>query len=442
MMKPMLTSRVHLPHIHALADKLVSDIRHRGLSVGDRYLTRAEVSELLGVQKAMAGKAMRHLAEQRILISKQRAGTFIGPGLKRKGRSKVQTVYVLLTAGDPAYTALAFQPFVVGIRQALPEVNVQFTFVPDNDPLPYIQDLVDGAQASGHFAGMVLVSCPFKAYSYVAELGVPAAVFGTLHSSTLPIGSVDADNFQCGRLLTQYLIDRGHRRIAVLTTGAGRPGDNFFVDAIVDSLTSAGLPPNSLMQRSVRDDIHALRIFADELLARQERPTAIITRGADRAGNIAAAAANLGLVVPDDIEIAFDTGSIPLAAAELGLVAPNDPDIIGDHITHTRPGIDLSSFPHVTPTLSLTEIFGLVGEILKEMIEGGAPHPKHVVVPVEFHKPQRTSKKYAVSLPGSTSTMKTEQFHDSEPHDPAPRSSYRNSLGTVSCGLPNGRHRP
>ena len=48
-----------------LAERLVADIRHRGLAVGDRYLTAEEVCRVLGVGKTAATKAMRHLAEAR-----------------------------------------------------------------------------------------------------------------------------------------------------------------------------------------------------------------------------------------------------------------------------------------------------------------------------------------------------------------------------------------
>jgi LacI family transcriptional regulator, xylobiose transport system transcriptional regulator len=365
MMKHMLTEQLHLPHITALADKVVTDIRHRGLSVGDRYLTTAEVGRMLGVQKAMANKAMRHLAEQGVLISRQRAGTFIGPGLKRHKRSKVRTIYVLLPAGDPSATRWAFQPFIAGVRSVLPEINVQFTFVPENDPLGYIEELIAGQRAAGQFAGVVAVSCSPEVYRYLAELCEPAVVYGSLYSSDLPIASVDLDNRQSGRLLTQYLVDRGHRRMAVLMTGAGLPGHNTFIDGIGDVLTTAALPANALIHRLIRNDLQALQSTAKELLEGPDPPTAVITRGSIQAQAVASVASSLGLAVPGDLEIVFD------------------------HEDQTTPHINMASYPRVAPKSSFVDIAAVIAEVLKEVSEGASSPPKRVLIPVEFCKSER-----------------------------------------------------
>ena len=86
--------------LRRVAERLVTDIRHRGLTVGDRYLTTVEVGQSLGVGKDAASKVMRHLAEQQILISRRRSGTFIGPASTNR-HSKVKTVYVLVSRGRP-----------------------------------------------------------------------------------------------------------------------------------------------------------------------------------------------------------------------------------------------------------------------------------------------------------------------------------------------------
>ena len=189
MMKDMLSTEMHHPHVDALAERLVVDIRRRGLGVGDRYMTVEAVSQMLGVRRAVAGKAIRQLAYRGILIPKQRTGTFVGAGLKKEARSKIRTVFVLLSAEDPSARHWSYQPFIAGIRSQIPEVNVQFTFVSESDPVEYVRELIDGARSLGQFAGIVAVSCPTEVYSLLAELRVPAVVFGSLYSPDLPITS-------------------------------------------------------------------------------------------------------------------------------------------------------------------------------------------------------------------------------------------------------------
>ena len=360
----MSDTEIHTQHVRALADKLLSDIRHRNLGVGDRYLSTQMVSRMLGIRKSVAGKAIRHLAERQILVVRPRSGTFIGEGMKKNGRSIVQTVIVLLPAEDPVNSHWSTQPFITGIRNEFPGVNVQFAYVPDNNPVPYVRELIEDLQSLGHFAGVVSVSCPPEVYRFLAELHVPAVVYGSLYSSELPISSVDLDNFECGRLLTQYLISRGHSRLALVMTGGGRPGNNLFLDGIGNTLNVAGLGHGKLLHRLVPNDIESLRVTVKNILVDQaEHPTAIITRGCVQGHTVASVATELGLTIPDDLEVAFD------------------------HVDETTPHIDISAYPRVVSKSSFAEIAAIIGKNLKEMSENISSCKKREVIPVEFLEP-------------------------------------------------------
>jgi DNA-binding LacI/PurR family transcriptional regulator len=359
-------TETHLPHVALLAERLVADIRQRGLTVGDRYLTADEVCRTLGVGKTTATRAMRHLAERGILVSRQRSGTFIGRAGAQTRDSKVQTVFVLLPAGDPSTSHWLFQPFIAGIHTEIPDVNVQFTFVPEREPVSYVRELIDIARASGQFAGVVAVSGSAAVYRYLVELRVPAVVYGSVYSSELPIAAVDSDNYQGGQLLTQYLIDRGHRRIAFLMTGAGLPGNNLFLDGINGALAAAGLLPTVLIPRLIQNDIEALRAIARELVEGANRPTAIITRGSAQVEALASVAEDAGLAVPNDLEIVFDYDQ----------TTPHP---------HTPP------YPRIQPKLPFAEIAAMIGRMLKEMAVGATAHPKRVMIPMELCEPERHS---------------------------------------------------
>ncbi len=363
----MPTTKIDHPQINALAERLIADIRRRGLGIGERYLTVEAVSQMLNVRRAVAGKAIRLLAERGILIPKQRTGTFVGPGLKKKTRSKVRTVFVLLSAEDPSARHWSYQPFIAGIRNQIPDINVQFTFVSDNDPVGYVRELIDGAQSLGQFAGVIAVSCPTEIYSFLADLHVPAVVFGSLYTPDLPITSIDADNALNARLLTQYLVDRGHRRIALLIASAGHPGDNAFLDGVCDVLSEAGLPPNTLLHRLSRSQLEGIRAMAKELLERPDRPTAVITRGSYPVEAVASVASSLGLRVPDDLEIVFD------------------------HANETTPCIDPALYTHIEPAISFVEIAEVIGRLLKEMSEGAGRPAERTCIPVRMCDRLRTS---------------------------------------------------
>ncbi|MCC7083483.1 MAG: substrate-binding domain-containing protein [Pirellulales bacterium] len=367
MMDDMINTEIHPPHISALADKLVIDIRRRGLSVGDRYLTTEVVSRMLGVRKAVAGKAMRQLADRQILISKPRGGTFVGPGLGRQNRSKVQTIYVLIPTEDPSASYWSFQPFIAGIRGEIAGVNVQFTFLPDEDPVGYVRESIHVSLESGQLAGIVAVSSPPSVLRCLAELRLPTVLYGTPYSSELPISYVETDNLRIGRLMVEYLLGRGHKRIAVLMTGAGRPGNDLLIDGAIEALAAAGLAPNAMILRSVRNDVEAYRATAKELMARSDRPTAIFTRGGLQAAALASIASDVGLDVPDDLEIIFEHGT-------------------HDQTVHH---FDVKQYPRVESTLSYVETAAMIGKMLKEMSAGMPPKAHRVLIPVTLHEPDR-----------------------------------------------------
>jgi LacI family transcriptional regulator len=192
-------------------------------------------------------------------------------------------------------------------------------------------------------------------------------VYGSVYPTGLPISSVDKDNFQSGRLLTEYLIGHGHRRIAFLMTGGGLPGNNIFLDGISDALTAGGLPPNALVSRMMGNDMEAFQAVTQELLESPDRPTAIITRVSVQVGAVAVAASNAGLRVPDDVEIVFERED------------------------HNQPasGVDPTSYPRVQCKLTPTEIAALIGKILREVSEGVSPRSRRELIPVELHEPDR-----------------------------------------------------
>src|SRR5687767_4741693 len=65
------------PKIIDLADQLVADIESRKLKPGDRYLTTADASKMLGVGNGLANRALQLLERRQVITRQQRRGAFI-----------------------------------------------------------------------------------------------------------------------------------------------------------------------------------------------------------------------------------------------------------------------------------------------------------------------------------------------------------------------------
>ena len=76
-------------------------------------------------------------------------------------------------------------------------------------------------------------------------------------------------------------------------------------------------------------------------------------------------------------------------ASEVGLVVPDDLEIVFDHEDQTTPSVDAASYPRVEPKSSFVEIAALIGRTIREMSEGVPSPPQRVIIPVEFHTRQQ-----------------------------------------------------
>ncbi|MBN2293652.1 MAG: substrate-binding domain-containing protein [Pirellulales bacterium] len=356
----MSTMETKTSGVQRLAERLRDDIGLRGLNAGEPYLTAAEAAEMFGVSTAMAHRALKVLADDKWVLRRRNAGTFVGSSAGQKTPTRVQTVHVLMPA-DIHITLVRTDLLLNGIRGALENVQVQFGFLPEAQSVEYVEGLLRAASAGGEVVGVVAIRCRNEVYRYLAETGLPVVVVGTLWAGGLPLPSIDTDQHETGRLLTQYLIDRGHKRMALLTGANGWPGDNDFLDGVSEALTTARLPHNAMITRITPHDAETFKAAARQLLEMHDRAGGLIVRGQALAEMAAKVAGDMGFSVPGDVEIVFQ---------DFG----------------TRQ-VERSAFPHVQTRMHFEEVAARIGRMLDDMRQGNNLEKERVVIPVELHKP-------------------------------------------------------
>jgi len=354
----MKTSSTKISTVHRLAKRLEEDIQHRGLRVGDRYLTAHEAGEMLGVSRAMAQRALKVLADSNRVLRRQSLGTFVGPGPEPSSVPEVRTLYLLAREDDRGFIPERYGRMLHCLREETGCNKIDQGFVPRDGGAAYVRHLVGSGRKLGKIVGVVAVSCPPEVYRFLAESGVPAVVAGSLGHDMPPLVSVDVDNRQAGRVLAGYLAERGHRQMALLAPGYGRPGDHDFLDGVGDALTAAGLSPSAMIMRLVP---HAKSIYlatARQLLKSADRPTALIARTDYACDAVRAAVSELDLDVPGQVEIVCQEDSM----AEVGEL----------------------DYPHVAPKIAIEEMARLLARMLRQQAESGQVEQDRAVIPVEF----------------------------------------------------------
>jgi LacI family transcriptional regulator len=165
-------------------------------------------------------------------------------------------------------------------------------------------------------AGAVIVLPPEPGAELVAlqAAGLAFVVVDPREPVPRDIAAVSAAHFAGARSLTAHLVAHGHRRIGLLAgpdnwlaSTARRAGHN-------SALADAGVLPDPRLARPGEPTVRFGHEAAQHLLTRPDRPTALACFNDKVASGALAAAAGLGLRVPEDLSIAgFD--DIDLAQA-------------------------------------------------------------------------------------------------------------------------------
>lgn len=147
----------------------------------------------------------------------------------------------------------------------------------------------------------------------LTDTGIPCVLVGT-YSCTLPVDGVVADNAQGLWLATKHVIERGHRRIALLNGPAHSSTSREKLRGYLEALVTHGLGYDPDLIKNAEFGIQPGFEAARQLLSLPERPTAILTADDQLAVGAIRAIREAGLRIPDDIAVVgyYDT---PLAEA-------------------------------------------------------------------------------------------------------------------------------
>jgi len=180
--------------------------------------------------------------------------------------------------------------FRVGISVARPHS-------PDGD---WVDPLLHG-QTSGVILG--LVEIVGDELARLDRAGVPYVFIDPLADPPPGAASVGTSNWSGAHDATRYLVNRGHRHIALITGPAGHLYAQARIDGYRSAMTSAGLPVLPQHLRHGTYDRASGRNHVNALLATTPRPTALFICSDHMAIGGFEAIAEAGLRVPDDISV-------------------------------------------------------------------------------------------------------------------------------------------
>lgn len=192
---------------------------------------------------------------------------------------------------------------VSGIEDTAYQLGYQVVlhvYRPDIDPIHSLRELM-GRDIDGLIIANDGDVTP-QVIRKITEAGVPIVLVENYQS--FPIHSLTADNFTAGRIMTDYLIKLGHRRIG----GIGGPSkysslsDRFRGHQI--ALIEHGIPIDpSLQPPPISGNPRKGYVQMQQLLSLPEPPTAVFAVSDRAAFGAMEAIKDAGLRIPDDISV-------------------------------------------------------------------------------------------------------------------------------------------
>ena len=305
----------------ALADKVLDDIRNRGLVSGDRYFTAEEARSNFRVGKALINDALRLLADREILIRKQKAGTFIGPqfmnGSTPQIRAALDAVHVLMPMDYYRAKVVSTDVFVDALSLAIPGAMVHVHHIPDHDTARFTLDLINqirqrSAGTERIREGIVLLRSAREVQQAVQASGIPAVAFGSTYPDIKKLPSIDPDQAQAGQLAARAALDLGHKRFALVMRAQWRRGDNLLMEGFSRELGEAGIAADGFSVFSFAEDPEVIGHDVASLLDRKNPPTVLVCRSRFHADAAIAGIKEIGLKPGIDVDvISIQPGSEP-----------------------------------------------------------------------------------------------------------------------------------
>jgi GntR family transcriptional regulator of arabinose operon len=285
---------------------LVLEMIHReGLQSGARLPTEGELSERFNVSRNTVRQAIGELVVDGIVTRHQGRGTFY----RGEVPSETEESAGLIGVVTPLARSYIFGDIIHGMDDYAHENGYSLVLASTNaDPNRELEALrnilekpIEGLIIE--FARSSEIDSNVELTRILRECTVPIVVCDA-ETPMLNASYVTVDDLCGSRAATRYLLDKGHRRIALVYKKPSMAGIKRR-DGFLQTLKDAGIEPDPDLIRpyDVQEDLlPAYRIVKDLLgLENGKRPTAIFFFNDQCAVQSYAAVAEAGLNVPDDV---------------------------------------------------------------------------------------------------------------------------------------------
>ncbi|MGP3915525.1 LacI family DNA-binding transcriptional regulator [Nonomuraea sp. 10N515B] len=281
-------------------------MRRRGRS---ERATLADVARLAGVSPATASKVLNGRgdvgAKTRDLVLGAMAEIGYKPTAARHQHPRERTLVTVLDIVESRYAGTVLQGILAAATSAQAELLLR---LPPDEPISTSRTAARAWMEEQKAAGVVgiialAVAVPDPMLLAAENLEVPVVTIDPIDTSESRLVSIGSTNWAGGRSATEHVIKLGHRRIAWVGGPLGSAPSLERFHGYQAALDSAGITPDRAMIRHEAFSVEAGLRHGHDLLALDERPTAIIAGNDEIAVGVLAAAKELHITVPSELSV-------------------------------------------------------------------------------------------------------------------------------------------
>lgn len=357
------------PKYKIIIDDLMERVKKNDFSYDSPLCTEKQLSLDYDVSRITAKRAITELEQQGILYRKRGVGSFVS-------KDSVAKSFVNSTNSiDNSNTFALLTPFDISKGDMLRTVDVVNTVLSKKNFFMSVYITNDVNEESSlkqlmekKYAGLVFYPLKNNIHlnllrNFVLE-GKPVIIVDKPIECSY-LHNVTSDNFEGGRLLTEHLIELGHKKIAFMCNSCidevSSVGDRF--GGYLSQLKSDGITPNSEFIVESLNVLEGLPYPQKDVSARllnavkqlySKKITAVITENDELAYYVLLACEKLNISVPSEMSICGFDNSIWSKKESISITTINQDFIkMGEQISHillqSICGTDLVPTKHIIP---------------------------------------------------------------------------------------------
>ncbi len=301
--------------LHAkLREALLAQILDNTLQAGELLPSERQLQSLLELSRPTIRQAINALIQEGLVQRVPGKGTFV----LEPEKTKTPTGLIGLIVSRPNFHFF-YPQLAAAFDDRVRKSNFGMVMALHSDRADLLSEVIEGLLLSQHIVGLAITPPRFgnamRVIQRLRRASVPFVFIGR-HDADVQVDSVSPDNQQIGYQATRHLIDMGHHRIAHLgfsdySTGAAR------LEGYQIAMAEAELLPDfleipehiSAVITGIDDEDPSTRIAvpahqtALQVLAQENRPTAVFCFNDIVAMGVYKAARETGLRIPDDLSI-------------------------------------------------------------------------------------------------------------------------------------------